>query len=89
MADENFSVEQLSDQLSMDRTQLFRKMKALTGQSPSAFIRTIRLKRAHQLLNAQAATVSEIAYATGFSSASYFIKCYKEQYGVSPGKEVK
>ncbi|WP_370087792.1 7TM diverse intracellular signaling domain-containing protein [Ekhidna sp.] len=86
MADENFSVEELSSQLALDRTQLFRKLKALTGESPSTFIRTIRLKRAHQLLNAQAATVSEIAYATGFSSPSYFIKCYKEQYGHSPGK---
>lgn len=86
IADENFSVEELSSQLALDRTQLFRKLKALTDQSPSTFIRTIRLKRGHQLLNSQAATVSEIAYATGFGSPSYFIKCYKEQYGHSPGK---
>jgi signal transduction histidine kinase/DNA-binding response OmpR family regulator len=84
--DEAFSVEQLSSRLALDRTQLFRKLRALTGQNPSRFIRTIRLKRAHQLLEADAGTASEIAFMVGFSSASYFSKCFKEEFGVTPGE---
>ncbi|MEP1032185.1 ATP-binding protein [Ekhidna sp.] len=89
MMNDAFTVEDLSDLLAMDRTQLFRKMKAMTGESPSSFIRNIRLRRAKQMLESDAASVAEIAYAVGFSSPSYFIKCYKDQYGISPGTAVK
>jgi len=86
IADEHFSVDQLSKHLYMDRTQLFRKLKALTDQNPSNFIRNLRLKRARYMLENGAGTVSDIAFAVGFSSTTYFNKCFKELYGESPGK---
>lgn len=86
LGDENFTVEQLSTALALDRTQLFRKLRALTGQNPSRFIRTIRLKRARQLLEAKVGTAAEIGFMVGFSSPSYFSKCFKEEFGMTPGE---
>jgi DNA-binding response OmpR family regulator/two-component sensor histidine kinase len=86
LGDESFTVEQLSSALALDRTQLFRKLRALTGQNPSRFIRTIRLKRARQLLEARVGTAAEIAFMVGFSSPSYFSKCFKEEFGMTPGE---
>ncbi len=86
LADENFSVDQLSKALFMDRTQLFRKLKALTDQNPSNFIRNLRLKKAKYMLENGAGTVADIAFAVGFGSTTYFNKCFKELYGESPGR---
>lgn len=86
IGNEDFSIEDFSQALMMDRTQLFRKLKALTDQSPSIFIRNLRLKRARQMLEGNAGTVAEIAFAVGFRSTTYFNKCFKELYGDSPGK---
>jgi DNA-binding response OmpR family regulator len=86
LSDENFSVDQLSKALFMDRTQLFRKLKALTDQNPSNFIRNLRLKKAKYMLENGAGTVSDIAFAVGFGSTTYFNKCFKEFYGESPGR---
>ena len=72
----------------MSRTQLHRKVKALTGQSASEFIRNYRLEYAYQLLQNNAGSVSEVAFQTGFSSASYFSKAFSAKFGQSP-KEVK
>ena len=85
LSNEAFSVEMMAEELNLSRVQLFRKMKALTDQSPSRFIRSIRLKRARQLIEAEAGTISEIAYSVGFGSPTYFGKCFKEQYGTAPG----
>ncbi|WAC09227.1 response regulator [Dyadobacter pollutisoli] len=84
MADENFSVETFGKEVGMSRMQLYRKLLALTGQSPSDFIRTIRLQRAAQLLSANSGTVAQIADSVGFASHSYFSKCFQEQYGRTP-----
>jgi len=84
MSDENFGVEQLGDEIGMSRSQLHRKLKALLDQSPNQFIRSFRLHRAHDLLKQQSATASEIAYQVGFSSPSYFTKCFHEQFGYTP-----
>ncbi|MBL7740086.1 MAG: response regulator [Chitinophagaceae bacterium] len=86
LSDENFSVDQLSKALFMDRTQLFRKLKALTDQNPSNFIRNLRLKKAKYMLENGAGTVADIAFAVGFGSTTYFNKCFKEFYGESPGR---
>ncbi len=86
LSDENFSVEKMGKALLLDRTQLFRKLKAITGQSPSQFIRSIRLKHAHQLLRSRSATIGEIAFSVGFSSTTYFNRCFKEEYGLTPGE---
>ncbi|MEM1326767.1 MAG: response regulator [Bacteroidota bacterium] len=86
MSDETFGVEQLGSALHLDRTQLFRKLKALTNENPSYFIRSIRLEKAHELLQSQSATVAEIAFAVGFQSPSYFNRSFKKHFGVTPGE---
>ena len=86
MSNERFGVEQLSDELGMSRSQLHRKLTALIDQSPNQFIRSFRLQRAHDLLKQKAATASEIAYQVGFSSPSYFTKCFHEQFGYTPSE---
>ena len=85
LGDENFSVEKLGRALHLDRTQLFRKLKTITGQNPSNFIRTVRLKKAYHLLANRTATVGEVAFSVGFSSTTYFNRCFKTQFGKTPG----
>ncbi len=83
----DLSVEDLSAEMHLSRVQLYRKVKALTGYSPIDLLRKARLARAHALLKADnELSVSEIAYQTGFSSPSYFTKCFKEEYGIVPGE---
>ncbi|WP_343487000.1 ATP-binding protein [Allomuricauda sp. d1] len=80
----NFGVAQMQKELAMSKTQLHRKIKALTDETPSELLRNFRLKRAAQLLSQKADTVTQIAYQVGFNNLSYFAKCFKELYGVSP-----
>ncbi|MFC2112585.1 response regulator [Bacteroidota bacterium] len=84
-----FDVTALTEEMGMSRMQLFRKIKALTDQTPSEFIRTIRLKRAAQLIKKKFGNVAEITYEVGFNNLSYFAKCFKELYGVSPSDYAK
>jgi DNA-binding response OmpR family regulator/two-component sensor histidine kinase len=86
LGDCEFDVSSLTDRMGMSRMQLFRKLKALTNQNPSEFIRTIRLKRAAQLIKKKFGNVAEITYEVGFNNLSYFAKCFKELYGVSPSE---
>lgn len=81
-----YSVEQLSRDLCMERTGLYRKLVTLLDQSPSLFIRNIRLQRAAQLLIEDTLSVTEIAERTGFSSSSYLSKCFQEMYGCRPSE---
>ena len=83
--DEQFSVIELSQAAGMSRSQLHRKLTALTGYSPSEIIRQMRLERARQMLEHKTGNVSEIAFRCGFSSPAYFSKCFKDHFGVSPG----
>lgn len=80
----NFSVEQLAEELNISRIQLYRKMKAISGISISDYIQNIRLEKAKVLLNETALTISEVAYATGFSSPSYFSTSFKNKYSKTP-----
>ena len=82
--DENFSVDQLSREIGMSRSQLHRKLQALTNESSSEFIRSFRLQRAMELLKKNYASVSEIAFKVGFASHSYFNKCFLKHYGCTP-----
>ena len=66
------------------RVQLYRKIKALTNYSPNELVRIARLKKAASLLASSEKTISEITYEVGFTSPSYFTKCYKEYFGESP-----
>lgn len=83
-----YSVEALSRDLCMERTGLYKKLTALLDQSPSLFIRNIRLQQAAQLLLEKRMSVTDIAAATGFSSSSYFSKCFQEMYGCKPSEYV-
>lgn len=86
LENEQFGVEDLSEQLGMSRSHLHRKLKHLKGVSISQYIRDIRLEQAEDMLRNNVATVSEIAYKVGFSSPSYFHRCFQEKYGCSPGE---
>ena len=79
-----FTVQEFSRKLGLSHTQLYRKLLALSGLSPNAFIRSIRLKRAAQLIVQDFGNTSEVAYAVGFNNLSYFTKCFKQQFGVVP-----
>ncbi len=89
MSDSDFNVEALVKDMFISRSKLYLKLKALTGQSSSEFIRTIRLKRAIQLLEGSDYTIKEIMFMTGFNTASYFSKCFKNQFGVVPSEYLK
>ena len=84
-AEESFSVEQLAEQLNLSRSQLHRKLKALTGQSPNQLIRTFRLMRAYDMIKSNTATIAEIAFSVGFGSPAYFNKCFLEEFKMTPG----
>ncbi len=84
LTDAEFNAEMFSKEMGMSRMQLHRKLKALLGVTTSEFIRTERLKTAAHLLKQSDANVSEIGYAVGFNDPSYFTRCFKEHYGVSP-----
>jgi signal transduction histidine kinase/DNA-binding response OmpR family regulator len=86
MSDFEYNAEQFSQDIGMSRSTLHRKLIALTDKPATEFIRTIRLKRAAQLLSKNSASVSEIAYQTGFGNLSYFTKCFKEQFGKTPSE---
>lgn len=86
MGEEDFGVEELAKEVAMSRSQLHRKLIALTGQTPSEVLRNTRLLRAKELLQKKAATPSEVAYRVGFSSHTYFSKCFKEEFGVTPSE---
>ena len=85
LGDSNFNVETLAAQMGVSRVQLYRKTKTLTGRSPIDIIRLSRLNRSKVLLAQEGTTISEVAYTVGFSSPSYFTKCFKEEYGQLPG----
>lgn len=85
LADEQFGVERFAEEMGMSRVHLNRKLKALSDESANKFIRTFRLQRAMELLRKREGNVSEIAFATGFSSTAYFVKCFGDKYGTTPG----
>ncbi len=89
LSNEKFGVNELAEKIGLNRSQIHRKLKSICNKSGSQFIREIRLEKARNLLNDGKLTVSEIAYNVGFGSPSYFIKCFHEKYGYSPGEAQK
>ncbi|MEM9679805.1 MAG: helix-turn-helix transcriptional regulator [Bacteroidota bacterium] len=89
MSDAEFNVEALVKAMYISRSNLYLKLKALTGQSSSEFMRTVRLKRAVQLLEKSDYTIKEIMYMTGFNTASYFSQCFKKQFGMVPSEYLR
>ena len=84
MDNPEYGVEELSGDLGMVRMSLYRKLQSITGHTPTDFIRSIRLKRAAQLLQGSQLPIVEIANRVGFSSPSYFSKCFREMFGMLP-----
>ncbi|WP_282124145.1 hybrid sensor histidine kinase/response regulator transcription factor [Algibacter mikhailovii] len=89
MTNSEYSVEMFVQDMLMSRSNVYLKIKELTGLSTSEFIRTIRLKRALQLFETTDLSVKEVMYRTGFNTASYFSKCFKKQFGIIPSKYIK
>lgn len=87
LGNSDLNVETISHEMGISRAQLYRKIKSITGISPNDIIREARLKRADRLLETTDKSVSEIAYEVGFSSPSYFTKCYREFFGRTPNKK--
>jgi YesN/AraC family two-component response regulator len=84
LSDPDFSVADLADAVALSRGHLTEKVKAELGQTPSALLRSMRLKKGAELLAREEGTVTEIAYAVGFNSLSYFSRCFKDEFGVPP-----
>lgn len=84
MSDSGLNVEDLGKDMGLSRVQLYRKIKSLTNYSPNELLRIARLKKASSLLVSSDMTIAEVGYEVGFSSPSYFAKCYKEEFGESP-----
>ena len=84
ISEEEFSIEEFGNEVGMSRTQFHRKFKAITGKPASMFLRSLRLTKAKKMIEEQRGNISEIAYSVGFSSPSYFTKCFKEEFGYTP-----
>ena len=78
-----FSMDDMADSLNMSRSNFYRKIKALSGMSPNDYLKTLRMNRAAELIMG-GTRISEVAVQVGFTSSSYFAKCFKAQYGVLP-----
>jgi DNA-binding response OmpR family regulator len=89
ISEEEFSIEELGIESGMSRGQVYKKIKALTGKSPSLFLRSIRLSKARKMLKGHNSTIAEIAYSVGFSSPAYFTKCFNEEFGYNPSGIIK
>jgi signal transduction histidine kinase/ligand-binding sensor domain-containing protein/DNA-binding response OmpR family regulator len=89
ISEEEFTIENFGNEVGMSRSQMFRKIKALTGKSCSVYLRSIRLAKAKTMIQNREATISEIAYSVGFGSPSYFAHCFKEEFGYPPSELVK
>src|SRR6188768_3190266 len=86
IANEQFGVSELADEMNMSRSNLLRKVKKETNLSVSQLISQVRLKRGMELLRKSSLNVSEVSHQVGFSSTSYLIKCFREYYGYPPGE---
>lgn len=84
LSNSELNVEELGRSMGMSRVQLYRKVKSLTNYAPNELLRIARLKKATSLLSSSDMTIAEITYEVGFTSPSYFTKCYKDHFGESP-----
>jgi AraC-like DNA-binding protein len=84
LSNSDITVDDLAAAMNLSRVQLYRKVKAISGSSPNELLRTARLNRGYQLLLTTDKNISEVAYEVGFTAPSYFTKCFKDEFGVSP-----
>ena len=86
MAEADFTVDDMAKLLLMSRIQVYRKVKALTGQTPNNFLRDVRLKRAAQLLELTDYSIQEVTYKVGFNDLKYFREKFRDEFGVNPSE---
>ncbi|NJO25430.1 MAG: helix-turn-helix domain-containing protein [Bacteroidia bacterium] len=86
LSNELFGVEELAQAMGMSRGHLYRRVRGITGCSPNTVLNVIRLYYGKELLNCDNFTIAEVAYKVGFNSNTYFIKCFSDHFGISPGK---
>ena len=84
LSEPDFNVKKLSSDLNISTTHLYRKLKTLTGLSPVEFIRTFKLQKACELLSGSNLSIKEIGFSLGFNNMSYFVKCFREQFAITP-----
>lgn len=84
LSDSDLTVDDLAAAMNLSRVQLYRKVKAISGSSPVELLRSARLNRGYQLLVKGDKTIAEVAYEVGFTAPSYFTKCFKDEFGISP-----
>lgn len=89
LGNENLDIQNICDQMSMSRTQLYRKFRSLTNRTVTEYLRSLRLHRAQELLTGHRLTVAEAAYKTGFRNVSHFSRVYKHEFGVNPSGTVR
>ena len=83
-SDSEFSMDELASELNMSRSNFYRKISGVLDMTPNEYLRLVRLKKAAQLLQSGSCRVNEVCYITGFSSPSYFAKCFSRQFGITP-----
>jgi CheY-like chemotaxis protein/AraC-like DNA-binding protein len=88
-SDPDFNLEKMSSQLSMSRSTLFRKVRAVTGFTPNELLQNIRLKKAAGLFNSGEKNITRVLYQVGFNTPSYFTECFREQFGMNPSDYIK
>ena len=86
VAESDFSTDDFAQEIGMSRSSLHRKLQALTNQPTHEFLRTLRIKRAAQLLEKSAGSVTEIAYRVGFNNPSHFAKIFRQHFGLTPSE---
>jgi transcriptional regulator GlxA family with amidase domain len=89
LGNEDLDIQYICDQISMSRTQLYRKFRSLTNRTVTEYLRSLRLHRANELLTGHRLTVAEAAYKTGFRNVSHFSRVYKREFGVNPSGTVR
>ena len=89
ISEEEFNMGEFSEELNMSRMQVYRKLKALTGKSANRYVRSVKLERAKNMIEAKELNISEIAYSLGFGSPAYFTKCFKDEFGYPPRETVE
>lgn len=86
LSNDNFDAELFAKEMNCGKSTLYQKLKGLTGQSTSEFTRTIRIKRAAQILKQDQSSISQVAYTVGFKDLKYFRKCFRKQFDLSPSQ---
>lgn len=86
LSDPHFNVKNMAENLNVSSTQLYRKIKALTGHSPVEFIKILKLRKSYELLLERKNSVKEVCYRAGFNNISYFIKCFRSHFGITPAQ---